>query len=267
MKTHKHLLALSLFVFMLLSCTPQQQESTPPENIIRPILLDKSVLSGVGLQKIEQKNEPEKDFYQRRLYRGLDISIYVVSTETWNNKMDNFPFDEFIYMYHGEAIIKPQSGQAQHFYTGDYFFAPKGYTGEWQIQAGSNLHYELSVIATGRADTSVVSTNPSHQLFSRSTLSGAHIDLDEQDEFSEILKEGVELTIGLKAEKPSSKIIDNPAKEMIIQVLSGQITIEDKVGEAQVFYSGDFLIIPTGFTGKWNSEGHGLIKYLTVEKT
>ena len=34
----------------------------------RPLLLDKSVLSGVGLKKIDFKEEPEKQFYQKRLY-------------------------------------------------------------------------------------------------------------------------------------------------------------------------------------------------------
>ena len=31
----------------------------------KPLLLDRSVLSGVGLQKIDLKDEPEKDFYQK----------------------------------------------------------------------------------------------------------------------------------------------------------------------------------------------------------
>lgn len=48
-------------------------------------------------------------------------------------------------MFHGEAIIKPKKGKSQSFYSADYFFAPKEYTGEREIRAGNHLHYELSV--------------------------------------------------------------------------------------------------------------------------
>ena len=233
---------------------------------IVPVLLDRSVLSGVGLRKVDLKDEPEKDFYQKRLYRGEDISIYVVSTETWNNEFKNFGFDEFIYMYHGEAIVKPLNGKVQLFHSGDYFFAPKGYTGEWEIKAGNNLHYELSVISTERADPTITSENSEHQLFQKSTLSGAHIELKSGEKYGEILRKGVELTVSLRAEKPSEWKIE-PAKEMLIQLLSGQVTIKIPEGTERTFYSRDFFVIPKNLTGNWKSEGHGLVKYLTIEKT
>lgn len=253
-----------IFVVLCIQMGYSQNNST---EIIKPILLDKSILSGVGLKKVELKDEPEKIFHQKRLYRGEDISIYIVSTETWNNKFNNFWFDEFVYMFHGEAIVKPENGQAQLFYTGDYFFAPKGYTGEWEIKAGNNLHYELSVITTKRADSSLVSKDLTHKLFSRSKLSGAHINFDNSVNYTEILKEGVELTIKLEAEKPAEKLKSEPAKEKLIQILSGQITITDLEDISHTFHSGDFFIIPKGFKGKWKSEGHSLVKYITIEKT
>lgn len=249
-----------LFFLSISLCFSQEENKT-----IRPLLLDKSVLSGVGLQKIDIKDEPEKDFFQKQLYRGQDISIYVVSTETWNNKMENFPFDEFIYMYHGEAIVKPKKGQAQIFYTGDYFFAPKGYTGEWEIKAGTNFHYELSVIATRRSRE--VDSTASHLLFNRSKLSAAHIEFDAKGQYEELLQPGVELSIHLKAEKPQSKKLSDPGNEMMIHLLSGQLELIDSDGEKQIFYSGDFFVLPKGFTGDWKSEGHGIIKYLTVQRT
>ncbi|RNC87736.1 MAG: DUF861 domain-containing protein [Winogradskyella sp.] len=233
---------------------------------LAPILLDKSVLSGVGLQKIELKAEPEKDFYQKQLYQGEDISIYVVSTETWNNDFKNFWFDEFIYMYHGEAIIKPQKGRTQLFHSGDYFFAPKGYTGEWEIKAGNHLHYELSVITTRRADSTIKSKNLEHLLFHKSLLSGAQIELDSNGKYIKTLKQGVELTINLKAEKPSTQDLKS-SKDTLVQLLSGQITITAIDGTKQTFYSNDFFVLPKGLLGSWKSDGHGLVKYLTIEKT
>jgi len=236
------------------------------EEVKHPILLDKSVLSGVGLEKIDIKSEPEKDFYQKNLYKGDDISVYVVSTETWNNRMDNFPFDEFIYMYHGEAIVKPDHGRSQVFQSGDYFFAHKGFTGEWEIKSGDLLHYELSVIATQRADSSAIIKGAAHRLFDKSIISGAHITIDESRQYTEVLEQGAELTVSLHAEPPTSRDLIS-SKEMMIRVLSGQITIESSDSTNQTFYSGDFFVIPKGLNGAWKSEGHGITKYLSIEKS
>ena len=70
--------------------------------------------------------------------------------------------------------------------------------------------------------------------------------------------------ISVTAEKPQTKSITN-GQEMIIKPLSGQITITDSEGEAYVFYTGDYFILPLGFKGTWSSSGHGLVKYLTIE--
>lgn len=256
---------LTILLFMICIQLVHAQSNAP--EVIKPILLDKSALSGVGLRKVNLKDEPEKIVHQKRLYKGEDISIYIVSTETWNNQFTNFSFDEFVYMFHGEAIVKPQNGQTQLFYSGDYFFAPKGYTGEWEIKAGENLHYELSVITTRRADSSLVSNELTHQLFNRSTLSGAHISLGEDTNYTETLRKGVELTIKLQAEKPTESHEPVASGDKLIQLLSGQVTITDLREISQTFYSGDFFILPKGFEGIWKSEGLGLVKYLTIEKT
>lgn len=244
--------------------TLNAQES---KKILKPIHLDKSALSGVGLKKIDLKDEPEKDFYQKRLYWGEDLGVFVVGTETWNNKIDNYSFDEFIYMYHGEAMVKPKIGSSQVFYSGDYFFAPKGFKGEWEIRAGDYLHYELSVITTKRADSMLVKENPQHQLFSKSKLSGNNIRLDSDGNFVEILQKGAELTIKLKGEASSKRSLDISENEQLIHILSGLVRIHDTQGREHQFYTGDFFILPRGFKGKWKSEGHQLVKFLIIEKT
>lgn len=237
------------------------------DDIIEPTLLDKSILSGVGLKKVVLKNEPEKQFYQKRLFKGKDLSVYIVSTQTWNNEFTNFFYDEFVYMFHGEAIVKPKNGYSQSMYSGDYFFAPKGYTGEWEIRAGDNLHYELSVISTQRADSSLVSENKNHQVFDPAKISGAQIQLNDQGKYSKLLRKGVELTVKLKAEKPTQELVHQQSNDLFVRLLSGQISLVDENGRQHIFYSGDFFVIPNGFRGKWESNGHGLVKYLAVEKT
>ncbi len=256
---------LSLFIAcILLSASTINAQET---KIIQPILVDKSALSGIDLKKIDLKDEPEKDFYQKNLYWGKDIGVFVVSTENWNNKITDYPFDEFVYMYQGEAVVKPNLGANQVFYSGDYFFAPRGYDGEWEIKAGNYLHYELSVITTKRADSIYVEENPQHTLFSKSQLSGNAIVLDAQGYYSKVLQKGTELTISLHAEAPSEKTMELTTNEQLIQVLSGAITIWDTQEKEHKFYTGDFFILPRGFSGKWKSEGHQLAKYLSVEKT
>jgi len=142
---------IGIFLILIQNCMAQSESESV--TTIKPILLDKSYLSGVGLQRIKIKEEPEKDVFQKRLYRGKDISVYVVSSGSWINKIEKYSFDEFAYMLNGVAKVTPKEGPEQLFYTGDFFFAPKGYAGSWEIIAGKNYHYELSVITTQRADS------------------------------------------------------------------------------------------------------------------
>lgn len=256
-------ISIVIIIYFASNIISQDAES----NTLKPILLDKSVLSGVGLEKIDIKDDPDKDFYQKQLYRGTDISVYVVSTETWNNKMNDFPFDEFIYMFHGEAIVKPDKGAVQLFYSGDYFFAPKGFTGEWEIKAGTNLHYELSVISTSRSESNSYAIDNQHKLFTKSNLSGAAIELNTKGRYTKLLEKGVELTIRLEAEKSGKTTQLESSTEKMIQLLSGMVTITENDGGSQSFYTGDFFVIPRGYSGTWESTGHGVVKYLSVQKS
>ena len=97
-----------LFNILLINCTSCQDKAAPTAP--SPFSLDKSTLSGVGLQKIDLKNEPEKVFHQKRLVRGDELSVYVVSTQSWVNKIEDYKFDEYIYMLHGESVTRPAEG-------------------------------------------------------------------------------------------------------------------------------------------------------------
>ncbi|MEM7572813.1 MAG: cupin domain-containing protein [Bacteroidota bacterium] len=248
-------------LFFLSSCTLFAQDEAS-----QPILLDRSVLSGVGLESIEFPEEPEREFFQRQLYRGAAISVYVVSSGNWINQMDNFPFDEFVYMLHGEAIIRPSFGASQTFHSRDFIFAHRGFTGDWEIHGGEHFHYELSVISSSRADAQLAAEDLRHSKLSAASLSGLEIDLNETGSFEQTLAEGVELTVKLMGEAPRTiNLRDTP--EQLIYLLSGQISIQGQSGNTQEFYSGDFFILPQDCEGIWTSAGHGLIKYLSVNRT
>lgn len=233
--------------------------------LVKPILMNKSVLSGVGLKKVDLKDEPEKDFYQRKLFGGDEISVYVVSTETWNNKIANYGFDEYVYLIHGQSIVKPLTGNTEVFQAGDHLFVPRGFKGEWEIRAGNNLHYELAVITSERADSTKVKKEAKHKNIDRTILSGCQITLEEGN-YEEVLQEGAELKITLKAQRPSHYEMEKSVNEQLINVLSGQITISDEQNNKYTFYTGDFVVLPKNLIGKWKSEGHGMVKYLVVEK-
>ncbi len=240
-----------------------QSKSSEP---LKPILLDKSALSGIGLKKVELKNEPERDFFQKNLYRGEDISVYIVSSQSWPGTMNNFPIDEYVYIFNGKSRAQPKGGKDIFFQTGEHFAIPKGYTGEWEVMAGNQYHYELSVITTQRAPEAKISKAFKPQLFDKNKLSGLNFDLAENETHQEVLFEGDELKISLLAEAPRSISLNESSKEQLIHVMSGQISIKDSEGQNHPFFTGDFLVIPKGFIGKWVSQGHGLVKFLVIEK-
>lgn len=245
-----------------LSCLNLSQGQTA----LKPILLNKAALSGIGLEKVVLEQEPDREFFQRRVLRGDDISVYIVSSQSWTTRMDNFAIDEVVYMLNGKALIAPEKGDGLEFQSNEFFFIPKGYTGSWEIQAGDNYHYELSVIATQRV-SSINPPNVMPVLLEKNKLSGLDIKLDSSGSSETILSKGIELTVALRAERPQETIFSNPVQEQLVHVLSGQVIVTDTQDTTYTFHTGDFFMLPKGFTGKWKSQGHGLFKSLVVQKT
>lgn len=233
---------------------------------LAPILIDKSALSGIGLSQIDQPNDPDKEFYQRRICWGEELGIFIVSTNSYTNKINNFPFDEYVYMFHGEAEVRPIEGENQRFLSQEHFFAPKGFTGEWEIIAGENLHYELSVISTKRADSTATTLYDKHMAIDHKILSGVDIEFDENGICQKEVVEGAELTFILNAEKPQTKAFKK-FKEQLIHVLSGSISITTVDNTTHTFHTGDFFIIPNNMEGQWQSSGHSLAKFLSIQRS
>lgn len=258
--------SIYLFILLFVFNSGVAQTKQESQKTITPILINKSALSGIGLKQIDQPNDPGKEFYQRRICWGDELGIFIVSTNSYTNKMKNFPFDEYVYMLHGEAEVRPLTGEKQRFKSREHFFAPKGFTGEWEIIAGENLHYELSVISTKRADSTATTTSDQHLLIDPLLLAGTHITFDQEGSYQKEIVQGAELTFSLHAEKPRSVEIDN-SKEQVVHVLSGEITITTPDDLIHTFHTGDFFIIPSGLKGQWKSSGHSLAKYLVVQRS
>ena len=69
------------------------------------------------------------------------------------------------------------------------------------------------------------------------------------------------------AENPTDKKDFISENDPLIQVLSGMILINHEDSKTNTFYTSDFFVIPAGTKGAWKSDGHGLVKYLVVEKS
>lgn len=258
---HRELLFLLLLFYTSFQLQGQNNSTSPTPS---PLLLDRSALSGVGFEKIDRKDDPDLQIFIKRLYKGEKLNVRLFSSQTKENFYHDFYFDEFVYMFHGEAAIRPVEGSAQVFQSGDYFFAPRNFQGHWAIRAGNHFHYELSVVASKPADSTLVSSNLQHSLFPLHKLSGTQIKLNKAGHYEETLRRGLELTVKLKAERPQTRTLIEPSPEKLIQILTGMLELTDNQGQTHTFYTNDFVVIPEGFVGKWKSQGHGLLKYMEV---
>lgn len=235
--------------------------------IINPIALDPGVISGLGLKKVTSSADPDRLLFQKRLYQGEDISVFVVASETKTANWEDYSIEEFIYVINGRARLHP-SGEAERFYyPGDFFWVPKGYKGEWETQGGHSFYHELSVIANERAGSS--SLNPRPAIMDKAKIAGIDLtkDRDHAGGFLDLLQLGQDLTISTQSEAPQTLENFVNKHEQLIYIIAGAVSLKAEGGENMHFQTGDFFILPKGYVGSWESEGHKLLRTLRVQKT
>ena len=249
MKFYTLLTSLSLFLF----ATQAQSQAIP---------IDKAIMSGIGLKQVKLKNDPERAFFQTNLYRGEDISVYMLSSQSATTNFDPMPFDEFVLLVDGSSVIEPSSGEKKQFYKGDYILAPKGYNGLWKVEAGNRYHLELSVISNKRATSIAENQDLTPFIIDPTDLSG----LERKDEMQQVLLDGVELNITLNAEEAGERKISDNQEELVIHILSGKVDLKAEGQPLQTFYTGDFFILPKGFSGSWKSSAQDLFRCIYIKK-
>lgn len=235
--------------------------------IINPIALDPAAISGLGLKKVTSSADPDRLLFQKMLYQGEEISVFVVASETKTAKWEDYSIEEFIYVINGRARLHP-SGEAERFYyPGDFFWVPKGYQGEWETQGGNSFYHELSVIANERTNSS--SLDPRPVIMDKAKMAGMGLtpNRDQDGSFLDLLQRGQDLTISTQSEAPQTLENFQNKREQLIYIIAGAITLKAEGGESTHFQTGDFFILPKGFVGSWRSEGHKLLRTLRVEKT
>ena len=202
-------------------------------------------------------------YFQKTIYKGKELSVFVLSSETATNKIEKFPIDEFVYYINGKATVK-NSKEKVNFYAGDYLAVPKGFSGNWTNNGGNKYHLELSVIANKRSKKTNNSKEKFPFVLNRELLSGIGITKQDSINFKDVLYKGSELEISTISEKPNVKKLNRNSKEEFIHILIGKVTLTSSSGKSETFYKGDFFIIPKDFEGIWKSEGQNLLRYLKV---
>ncbi|MCI4671859.1 MAG: cupin domain-containing protein [Bacteroidia bacterium] len=239
-------------------------QETIKTSIIEPFNIDSKYLSGIDIPKLKLDDHPEREYFQKRLYRGSELSVFILSSETASNEINDFPIDEFVYYINGRADIKTLDSKTITFYGGDYLCVPKGFSGNWTNNGGNKYHLELSVITNQRADSSKKSNAKKPFLLDRGLLSGMELTESEPGKYKNWLYKGVELDIWTESESPEKReILDNP-REQLIHILLGQLIIQAKGGEPHTYMKGDFFVLPKGFTGSWESKGQNQLRTLLV---
>lgn len=235
--------------------------------IINPIAIDPVAISGLGLKKVTSSADPDRLLFQKMLYQGEEISVFVVASETKTATWEDYSIEEFIYVINGRARLHPSGETERFYYPGDFFWVPKGYQGEWETQGGQSFYHELSIIASESAKTSNFDSRPT--LMDKVKIAGIDLtpDVDQAGKFLDILQRGQDLTISTQSEVPQALENFQSNHEQLIYIIAGAVTLKAEGGESMLFQTGDFFVLPKGFIGSWRSEGHRYLRTLRVRKT
>lgn len=237
------------------------------DDVIAPVLLDKAALSGLGLEAVTAAwAPPDRELFSKVLYSGEKFDVIVMAGDTARTHFESYEFDEFVYVINGQATLTDDTGYAQTFQTGDFFMVPKGFSGEWLSQ-GNRYYQELIVIMKERSH----STESSHHRplrLDKTKISGLGIARTEwaadpdREVYREVLYDGSELDVAIVAGATATTNWTSPLGEEFVYVANGTATLTPTGGEPQTFYTGDFFVVPEGFTGTWTSTGNHLYREL-----
>jgi uncharacterized cupin superfamily protein len=111
----------------------------------RPFLIDKTKISGLGIEKISWAAAPDREMYREVLYDGSELDVAIVSGSTATTIFSKPMSEEFVYVANGTATLTPNGGKPHTFYTGDFFVVPEGFIGSW-TSTGNHLYRELIAI-------------------------------------------------------------------------------------------------------------------------
>lgn len=194
----------------------------------------------------------------------------------------NLPFniDEFVWVTDGELILTHVDGRSESYVKGDTLLVPKGFKGTWEMRG----NYREFVVIETRAndseswfkmiglivagwfrDVPQIMPLPAEQL-ARAELQPveptvADLELvDDPDGWkgvsSKRLYEG-EFIMELYASPPRTVEISEPFPyDEFVWMVSGELVLTPKGGEAVTYGPGEGVVVPKGFIGTWETRGN-----------
>ncbi len=257
------------WILTILSENSQEEDEGTNREIVKPLLIDQQHFSGVNLLRGRNPEQADRKLFFRNIFSGKELRVQIVSSETASASPEDLGIDEFIYLINGGARLAPKNAPERTYLTGDFFMVPRGYAGDWETLGATEYHHEVSITTMQRNENPYDPNKTLPVLMDRQKLAGLGITKlpDRASHYRDVLYDGHELKVVLDAEPPGVKNINAPLSEQVIYIVSGMLTLWDTAGEEQTFYAGDFIILPVGFTGTWQSEGHNLFRFLRVFKS
>lgn len=103
-----------------------------------PFRINSEALSGVSLHPSDWPEE-RKNIRAGHLFYGEELAVSIFESSpkeggklSSTNLTRNFPYDQFVLVLSGKAVLTDESGNAQTFVQGDSFVIPRGFSGTWE---------------------------------------------------------------------------------------------------------------------------------------
>ena len=241
----------------------------PDEHInVVPFAINKESLSGLKMKQGRNPAQPDRILYFQNIFSGTELNLQIISSENASASPENLEIDEFLYLTNGAARLSPSKKTKEiTFLKDDFFLVPRGYTGKWETIGAPNFHHEISITSAKRNPSPIEPNKTIPIRMDKEKIAGLGITQMGSGKYYDMLYSGHELTITLEGESPQVKEITTPLKEQIIYLIAGTLSLWDTSGNEYTFVSGDWVIIPNGFTGSWQSKGQELFRTMKISKS
>jgi uncharacterized cupin superfamily protein len=108
---------------------------------LQPVRLNPELLEGKGLEPlvpwpVAMQLRPIATHRLVTWYAGEKLSSMVYDADDGLLQFTDLPYDEFVQILKGSATLTSADGTRHVFKAGDYFVAPKGWTGTWELKDG-----------------------------------------------------------------------------------------------------------------------------------
>lgn len=121
------------------------ERSDPVPGLTSPTLIDRSNMSGFGLESFVFGPQPDLEANRKTMHDGAELAISILEVESNSGEFTDMA-EEFVYVVSGSATLTAVGGEPQTFYKGDMFVVPEGWSGTWAVE-GNHLYRELIAVA------------------------------------------------------------------------------------------------------------------------